>query len=197
MNVYPVTLEGFHIRLEPLSLNHHKQLCEIGFDEDIWRFTLTIMKTPDDMKTYIETALKWQSEGTALPFAVIEKTSGKAIGSSRYGNIDRTHRRLEIGWTWIARAWQRTSVNTEMKYLLLKHAFETLGCIRVEFKTDSLNERSRNALVRIGAKEEGTFRNHMITPGGRIRHSVYFSVIDTEWIEVKRKLEEKMSFTVA
>ncbi len=190
MIITPVTLEGTHIRLEPLSMNHHAQLCEIGLDEDLWRLTTSVIKTPEDLKTYIETALKWQADGIALPFAIIEKKSGKAIGSSRYGNIDTTHRRLEIGWTWIAKAWQRTVVNTEMKYLLLCHAFETLGCIRVEFKTDSLNERSRNVLLRIGAKEEGIFRNHMITPSGRLRHSVYFSIIDSEWEEVKRGLEE-------
>ena len=114
------------------------------------------------------------------------------IGSTRYANIDRTHRRLEIGWTWVARIWQRTAINTETKYLLLKHAFETLGCIRVEFKTDSLNEQSRNALLRIGVKEEGIFRNHMITHSGRVRHSVYFSIIDSEWSDIKKRLEEKL-----
>ncbi|TAK65687.1 MAG: N-acetyltransferase [Bacteroidetes bacterium] len=194
MTIHPVTLEGSHIRLEPLSMSHHPELCEIGLDDEVWRLTTTVMKTRDDMKTYIETALRWQHEGTALPFVIIEKTTGKAIGSSRYGNIDGVNRHLEIGWTWIARQWQRTAVNTEMKYLLLKHAFETLGCIRVEFKTDSLNERSRNALLRIGAKEEGTFRNHMITPSGRIRHSVYFSIIDSEWGIIKQQLEQKLKY---
>ncbi len=192
MKITPVTLEGTYIRLEPLTMHHHAQLCEVGLDEDLWRLTTTMIKTPEDLKRYIETAMQGQAEGSALPFAIIEKQSGKAIGSSRYGNIDQTHRRLEIGWTWIAKVWQRSVVNTEMKYLLLQHAFETLGCIRVEFKTDSLNERSRNALLRIGAKEEGIFRNHMITLGGRLRHSVYFSIIDSEWVDVKRKLEEKM-----
>ena len=121
------------------------------------------------------------------------KASNKAVGSTRFGNIDTAHRRVEIGWTWIARQWQRTFVNTETKYLLLSHAFDTLGCMRVEFKTDSTNSRSRNALMRIGAKEEGVFRNHMIMPGGRIRHSVYFSIIDSEWNEVKRELEKKLA----
>jgi RimJ/RimL family protein N-acetyltransferase len=123
-----------------------------------------------------------------LPFALIEKSSGRAIGSTRYGNIDRTHYRVEIGWTWVAPAWQRSAVNTEAKYLLLQHAFETLGCIRVELKTDSLNEKSRVAILRIGAREEGTFRNHMITSSGRIRHSVYFSILDSEWPAVKSRL---------
>ncbi|MBI5215612.1 MAG: GNAT family N-acetyltransferase [Ignavibacteriae bacterium] len=192
MNTQTVTLEGTHVRLEPLSMYHHSQLCEIGLDDELWKWTMTVMKTPDNMKSYIETAMKWQAEGTALPFAIIEKKSNMAIGSTRYGNIERANRRLEIGWTWIARQWQRTSINTETKLLLLTHAFETLGCIRVEFKTDSLNQQSRNALLRIGAKEEGIFRNHMITPSGRYRHSVYFSIIETEWQNVKRKLEEKM-----
>ncbi|HSB79179.1 MAG TPA: GNAT family protein, partial [Candidatus Methylomirabilis sp.] len=144
-------------------------------------------------QTYIEVALKAQAAGTVLPFATIEKVSGKVVGSSRYANVDSTNRRLEIGWTWVAPPWQRSVVNTEAKYLMLRHAFEALGCIRVEFKTDSLNERSRQALLRIGAKEEGIFRNHMITPSGRIRHSVYFSIIDSEWPEVKGRLEAKIA----
>ncbi len=188
----PIILQGAQVRLEPLSLIHHAQLCEVGLDDELWRWTMTVMKTTDDMKAYIETAMKLQADGIALPFAIIEKKSSKAIGSTRYGNIDRANRRLEIGWTWIARQWQRTAINTEVKLLLLTHAFETLGCIRVEFKTDSLNQQSRNALLRIGAKEEGTFRNHMLTPSGRIRHSVYFSIIESEWAEVKRKLEERL-----
>jgi N-acetyltransferase len=124
-----------------------------------------------------------------LPFAQVEKTTGRVIGSTRYANIERAHRRLEIGWTWIARPWQRTAVNTESKYLLLRHAFETLGCVRVELKTDSLNAKSRAAILRIGAREEGTFRNHMITSSGRIRHTVYFSIVDAEWPEVRSRLE--------
>jgi RimJ/RimL family protein N-acetyltransferase len=151
------------------------------------------LKTTDDMRRYIETALKWQAEGTALPFATIEKGSGKAVGSTRYANIERTHRRLEIGWTWITPSWQRTAVNTEAKYLMLRHAFETLGCIRVELKTNSLNRKSRDAMLRIGAKEEGILRNHMINPDGSIRHTAYYSVIDSEWPEVKKRLEEKLS----
>ena len=131
--------------------------------------------------------------GVALPFAIVEKATGRVIGSTRYGNIDRGHHRVEIGWTWVARDWQRTAVNTEAKYLLLKHAFETLGCMRVEFKTDSLNERSRAAILRLGAREEGIFRNHMITASGRIRHTVYFSIIDSEWPVVKGRLEAKLN----
>ncbi|MBI1803048.1 MAG: GNAT family N-acetyltransferase [Ignavibacteriae bacterium] len=192
MNIQPVTLEGATVTLEPLTIDHHAALCNVGLDPELWKVTMMLIRTPDDMKQYIETALQWQKDGTALPFAIVEKSSDTVVGSTRYGNIDHASRRVEIGWTWVARQWQRTYVNTETKYLLLKHAFETLGCIRVEFKTDSINERSRNALLRIGAREEGVLRNHMITPAGRIRHSVYYSIIDSEWPEVKKFLEQKL-----
>lgn len=145
-----------------------------------------------EMSVYIETALREQQQGTSLPFALAEKSTGRLMGSTRYGNIDRTHRRVEIGWTWVAREWQRTAVNTEAKYLLLKHAFESLGCIRVELKTDSLNERSRAAILRIGAREEGIFRNHMITASGRIRDTVYFSIVASEWPGAKARLESML-----
>lgn len=187
-----VTLEGTHVRLEPLGLEHLSALCEAGLDPELWKITMTLIRTPDEMKQYILTALNEQREGRSLPFAIVEKKSGKAIGSTRYGNIDTTNKRVEIGWTWIAREWQRTAVNTETKYLLLTYAFETLGCIRVEFKTDSINSRSRNALLRIGAKEEGILRSHMIAPGGRLRDSVYFSIIESEWPEAKKSLEQKL-----
>ena len=191
-NIQPIILEGTYVKLEPLSLTHHQALCEVGLDPELWKVAMTLINTPEDMKQYIETALKLRQEGTVLPFVIIEKSSNKVVGSTRYGNIDAANRRVEIGWTWVARPWQRTAINTETKYLLLTHAFEKLGCIRVEFKTDSLNTQSRNALLRIGAKEEGIFRNHMIAPGGRLRHSVYYSIIDSEWQEVKNALEAKM-----
>ena len=184
----PVTLSGNIIRLEPLTMDHHAGMCEVGLDPELWRLSTAAVRTPDDMRKYIETAMLWQQQGTALPFATIEQSSGRVIGSTRFANIDLANKRAEIGWTWIARPWQRTAVNTEAKYLMLKHAFETLGFIRVELKTDSLNERSRNAILRLGAKEEGFFRNHMICDTGRIRHSVYFSIIDSEWPEVKARL---------
>jgi RimJ/RimL family protein N-acetyltransferase len=193
MDITPVMLAGRHVRLEPLSLDHVDGLCEIGFDEGVWRWTLATVQTPEDMREYVAAALKAQDEGTALPFATVEESSKRVIGSTRFGNIDKEHRRLEIGWTWIAPAWQRTIINTEAKYLMLSHAFETLGCNRVEFKTDSLNEKSRNALRRIGAQEEGTFRNHMITQGGRLRHTIYFSIINSEWPGVKLNLESKLA----
>ena len=197
MKVEPVTLEGTHTRLEPLSQSHHEALTQVGLDVDLWRWIPTQVCTPGEMTAYIAKALEEQTRGVSLPFAIIEKSSGRPIGSTRYGNIDREHRRVEIGWTWVARDWQRTAMNTECKYLLLRHAFEKLGCIRVELKTDSLNERSRAAILRIGAKQEGIFRNHMITSSGRIRHTVYFSIIDSEWPEVKSKLEAKMKTRTA
>jgi N-acetyltransferase len=193
LNIEPVTLPGEHVRLECLSLDHLEQLCEVGLEPELWRWTASQVLTSVEMRAFVETALKWQTEGTALPFATISAQTGRVVGSTRFANIDKENRHLEIGWTWIAPQWQRTAINTEAKYLMLRHAFEQLGCIRVEFKTDSLNEKSRRALLRIGAKEEGTFRNHMIVHDGRYRHSVYFSVIESEWPEVKARLEERLS----
>jgi N-acetyltransferase len=193
MTIAPVTLEVRHVRLEPLTQAHHADLSAVGLDQELWRWTLSPVCTPEEMAAYIETALEEQARGVSLPFALIEKAGGRAIGSTRYGNIERAHRRVEIGWTWIGTAWQRTAVNTEAKYLLLRHAFETIGCMRVELKTDSLNERSRAAILRIGAREEGTFRNHMITASGRIRHTVYFSIVDSEWPAIKSRLESRMN----
>jgi RimJ/RimL family protein N-acetyltransferase len=193
MIVTPVTLEGRHARLEPLAKEHLAGLAEVGLDEELWRWIPTAVRTREEMAAYIGTALEEQQSGVSLPFAIVEKATGRTIGSTRYGNIDRTHHRVEIGWTWVAREWQRTAMNTEAKYLLLKHAFESLGCMRVELKTDSLNEKSRAAILRIGAKEEGIFRNHMITASGRIRHSAYYSIIDSEWPAVKARLEVRLS----
>jgi N-acetyltransferase len=193
MTAMPVTLEGRCVRLEPLAKAHLAGLAEVGLDEELWRWIPTQVRTAEEMAAYIETALEEQTRGVSLPFAIVEKATGRAIGSTRYGNIDRTHHRVEIGWTWVAREWQRTAVNTEAKYLLLRHAFETLGCIRVELKTDSLNEKSRAAIARIGAQHEGIFRNHMITASGRIRHSAYYSIIDSEWPAVKARLESKLN----
>jgi RimJ/RimL family protein N-acetyltransferase len=192
MVIAPVILEGRHVRLEPLTMEHSSRLAEVGLDGDLWTWIPTPVRTPEEMSAYVQTALKEQAAGSALPFALIEKSGGRTVGSTRYGNIDRDHHRVEIGWTWVARQWQRTAINTEAKYLLLRHAFETLRCIRVELKTDSLNERSRGAILRIGARQEGIFRNHMITATGRIRHSVYFSIVDSEWPEVKARLEAKL-----
>lgn len=190
MRIEPSTLEGRAVRLEPLSFEHHDALCQVGLDGDLWRWAPVAVHTPEEMRGYIAAALRSQEEGTALPFAIVDRASGRVVGSTRYGNIDASNRRLEIGWTWIARSWQRTAINTEAKYLLLRHAFETLGCIRVEFKTDALNTRSRQALLRIGATEEGVLRSHMVTSTGRIRDSVYYSIIEAEWPAIKGRLEE-------
>jgi RimJ/RimL family protein N-acetyltransferase len=193
MIVLPVALEGHHVRLEPLTKAHLAGLAQVGLDEELWRWIPTQVRTAEEMAAYIETALEEQKRGVSSPFAILEKATGRVIGSTRYGNIDRLHHRVEIGWTWVAREWQRTAMNTEAKYLLLRHAFETLGCIRVELKTDSLNEKSRAAILRIGAKQEGIFRNHMITTSGRIRHTVYFSIVDSEWPETKARLETRLN----
>jgi N-acetyltransferase len=192
MVIAPVILEGRYVRLEPLSMQHAAGLAEVGLDADLWTWIPNPVRTPDEMRVYVQIALGEQANASALPFALIERASGRTIGSTRYANIERVHHRVEIGWTWVARQWQRSAINTEAKYLLLRHAFETLKCIRVELKTDSLNERSRAAILRIGAQEEGTFRNHMITASGRIRHTVYFSILDSEWPDVKARLEAKI-----
>ena len=193
MVVAPIVLEGRHVRLEPLREDHLAGLAAVGLDEELWRWIPTPVQTVDEMAAYIATALREQAQGVSLPFALVERKTGRPVGSTRYGNIDCTHHRVEIGWTWVARDWQRTAINTETKYLLLKHAFETLGCMRVELKTDSLNERSRAAILRIGAQQEGIFRNHMITASGRIRHTVYFSILDSEWPAVKARLEARLN----
>jgi len=195
MDITPVSLEGNAVVLDPLSLQHLDGLCEVGLDPGLWRITMTLIRSREEMKGYIETALAWHDAKTALPFAIIEKKSGTVVGSTRFANIDHANRRAEIGWTWIARPWQRSAINTEAKLLLLTHAFERMECIRVEFKTDSINEQSRNALLRIGAREEGILRNHMITPTGRVRHSVYYSIVAEEWPAAKQKLSAMVQRT--
>lgn len=193
MEIEPVTLEGRKVRLEPLTLAHLDGLAEVGLDEELWRWTTAPVRTKDEMRGYIDSALRDKAAATALPFATLDRASGRVVGSTRFLNIDVANRKAEIGATWIAPAWQRTVVNTEAKYLMLRHAFEHWGCVRVELKTDSLNERSRRAILRIGAREEGILRNHMITSTGRLRHSVYFSVVESEWPAVKLSLEEKLT----
>lgn len=192
MRIEPVTLSGEHVRLEPLSRGHLGPLGTV-LDPTLLQWFTTPATNAVELAEFIEEALHAQDAGTALPFATIEQSSGRPVGSTRYGNIDRANRRLEIGWTWIGRQWQRSAINTEAKLLMLTHAFETLGAIRVEFKTDSLNQQSRTAIARLGAVEEGTFRNHMITASGRIRHSVWFSIVDSDWIRVKRRLEDRLA----
>lgn len=192
----PVTLEGRVVRLEPLSTDHLPGLCAVGLDPELWRWTQTAVTDEEAMRGYVEGALAERAAGVALPFAVVERGSGRIIGSTRYGNIEPAHRRLEIGWTWYDRESQRTAVNTETKLLLLRHAFESLGCQRVEFKTDVLNARSRGALLRLGAVEEGIFRKHMVTASGRVRDTVYFSILADEWPAVRRRLESRLEAPV-
>ena len=188
VNIEPVSLTGKHVSLEPLSIQHVLQLCAIGADESLWQWTLANVCDEEAMTEYVRSALSDQAKGIALPFATRDLGSGKIVGSTRFGNIDVPNRKVEIGWTWVAPEWQRTYVNTEAKLLMLTHAFEVWNCIRVEFKTDALNEKSRNALGRIGAKPEGILRNHMITDSGRFRDSIYFSIIESEWPGVRQKL---------
>lgn len=193
MNVIPVVLEGRHVRLEPLQLEHIPALWEAGKDPELWRWTQANVVSLKDMENYVASALTDRALGKALPFVIREKVEGKIVGSTRYGNIEMAHRRLEIGWTWVSPPWQRTPINTECKYLLLSHTFENLGCIRVELKTDALNVKSRNAILRIGAKEEGILRKHSVTATGRVRDTVYYSILDAEWPQVKSRLEEMLS----
>ena len=189
MVVEPVTLQGQYVRLEPLQLEHFDALWSIGQDPDLWKLAPYQINTGEKMRTYIRAALDGQELGVALPFVTIEQATDRVVGSTRFGNIDAPNHRVEIGWTWIGQPWQRTPINTEAKFLLLQHAFETWHCIRVEFKTDVLNERSRAAIARLGAKEEGIFRHHMITESGRLRDSIYFSIINEEWPDVKTRLQ--------
>jgi RimJ/RimL family protein N-acetyltransferase len=192
MTLDPVTLTGRHVRLEPLERRHVGRLAEIGLAGDVFRWFPEPVTSPQDMADFVETALRDQASGKALPFVTIAAAEDAIVGSTRFGNIELAHRRVEIGWSWIAPPWQRTIVNTEAKYLMMRYAFETLGCIRVELKTDALNERSRAAIARLGAREEGTLRNHIVVAGGRLRDTVYFSVIDTEWPAVKAGLERRL-----
>jgi N-acetyltransferase len=187
-----ITLEGTHVRLEPLQESHLDALCEVGLDPELWKWIPIQVLDRDQMLRYIRAALSDQEKGISLPFVTIDRKSNTVIGSTRFLNIDLPNKRVEIGATWIAQPFQRTSVNTEAKYLMMRHAFETLGCNRVEWKTDSLNTKSRNAILRLGAQQEGIFRQHMVTWSGRLRDTVYFSVIAPEWPEVKKALEAKI-----
>lgn len=193
VDLTPVTLEGRHVRLEPLSRQHKSQLAMVALDPELWRFTPTQIHSTDDLDAYIETALSWQKAGTAIPFATVDRSTGQAIGSTRFGNIDPQNRRVEIGWTWLGRDFQRRAFNTEAKLLMLTHAFERMDCIRVEFRTDVLNTKSRNAIARLGAEQEGILRHHMILPNGRLIDWVYYSILRDEWPSVRTGLEQKLA----
>jgi RimJ/RimL family protein N-acetyltransferase len=190
--IAPITLEGRLARLEPLTIHHVESLWTLAQDSEIWRWTGTRISSPDEARSYVETALRWREQGTGLPFVIRHRPDGELAGSTRYGNIVPEHRRLEIGWTWLARRWHRTGLNRECKLLLLEYAFETLKYNRVEIKTDVLNTVSRKAIEGIGAKQEGILRRHMITPDGRVRDTVYYSIIAGEWPEVKQRLQAKL-----
>jgi RimJ/RimL family protein N-acetyltransferase len=195
VNIELVTLQGSAVRLEPIRREHWLPLWEAAKDstEDIFRWIPYPMRSPEDFEKWIDKAVAEEARGESLVFTTVEQKSGALVGSTRYMNIDRTNRRVEIGSTWITPRWQRTAINTEAKYLMLRHAFETWDCIRVELKTDALNQKSRNAIARIGAKEEGTLRQHVITWTGRVRDTVYFSILKDEWPAVKTHLESRLA----
>ena len=193
--VLPVTLEGAVVRLEPLRHEHAELFWEAAKNDldDIFRWIPYSMKTPEDFRRLIDKGFDEQEQGESVVFATVDRSSGCVIGSTRFMNIDRANRRVEIGSTWIAPAWQRTGVNTDAKFVMLRHAFEVWKCMRVELKTDALNQKSRSAILRIGAKEEGTLRRHLVTCTGRVRDTVYFSILDEEWAGVKARLEQKLA----
>jgi N-acetyltransferase len=193
MALSPVILRGGIVRLEPLSHDHVDALSAIGLESELWSYTTTNLSTHADMLAYVEAALKLRDAGTALPFATILQREHRVIGSTRFANYEAEHKKAEIGWTWIARPWQRTGANVEAKLLMLQHAFEVMDLNRVEFKTDALNNKSRNALRGIGAQEEGILRSHMVLWNGRRRDSVYYSVLKEEWPDVKQLLTRRLS----
>jgi RimJ/RimL family protein N-acetyltransferase len=185
----PIRLAGNHIVLEPLQPGHRNDLIQAASDGELWQLWYTGVPSPDDADSYIEKALQQQAEGRALPFVVRHIASNRIIGSTRFCNIEPAHRRLEIGYTWYGQSYQRTPVNSEAKFLLLRHAFEHLNCIAVEFRTHWLNHRSRAAIARLGAKQDGVLRNHIIMPDGSYRDTVVFSIIESEWPMIKQHLQ--------
>jgi RimJ/RimL family protein N-acetyltransferase len=193
METSPVILEGQHVRLEPLSPAHEESLIAAAGDGELWNSTVTIVPSRATMAGYIASALEAQAQGRELPFVIIQKPSGQIVGTTRFYAIEPADRHVEIGYTWLAASAQRTAVNTEAKLLLLTHAFDVWQCIRVALITDVLNQQSRTAILRLGAKEEGVFRNHMVMPGGRYRDSVCFSIIEAEWPEVKARLQARLA----
>ena len=192
--ISPLSLEGRHVRLEPLRPEHASVLWEIAKDHlaDLFQWIPYRLQTLEDFEKFNRQVLDEQVRGLTVPFATVERASNVVVGTTRFMNMDLANRKVEIGSTWIAPRWQRTAVNTEAKYLMLCHAFEVWKCLRVELKTDALNQRSRQAILRLGAKQEGTLRKHMLTYDGRQRDSVYFSILDAEWPEIKSHLELKL-----
>jgi N-acetyltransferase len=192
----PVTLEGRLVRLEPMRPHHLDDLAEVAFEPALWRWTIARPTDRSGLEAWMTTAMANRDGGAELPFVTVDQETGRAIGSSRYMTIVPEHLRLEIGWSWVGSEWHRSGVNREAKLLMLGHAFEVLGCNRVEFKTDSLNEPARGALLGIGATFEGIFRNHMVMPEGRLRHSAYYSVVSDEWPDVKSRLAASVDAAV-
>jgi len=193
MDLRPVTLAGRHVRLEPLSARHLDGIWEVGNDPELWRFTVTRLASRADVDRWFEEAERAREAGTALPFATVLAESGRVVGSTRFGNASAPDRRVEIGWTFVGRAWQRSAVNTEAKLLMLRHAFEAWGCVRVELKTGHRNLASRNAILRLGATEEGVLRRHTLMHDGSWRDTHFFSVLDDEWPGVKARLEARLA----
>ncbi|AXL50987.1 GCN5 family acetyltransferase [Paraburkholderia caffeinilytica] len=186
------TLTGQIVELRPLQQEHAQGLLDAAADGQLWNMKLTVVPGPETVGGYIATALDGRAAGTVMPFVIVRRDTGAIVGSTRFWKIDRVNRKLEIGHTWLGESVQRSAVNTEAKYLLLRHAFEAMQCVRVQFTTDELNEKSRAAILRIGAKQEGIVRHERIMPDGRKRNSVRFSIIDEEWVEVKARLEGKL-----
>ena len=190
----PFTLEGRHVRLEPLAREHVGPLWELAKDhlDELFQWIPYRFQSLADFQDFNRMVLEEYRRGISVPFATVVRREERVVGTTRFMNMDLVNRKLEIGSTWVAPRWQHTSVNTEAKYLMLRHAFEAWKCLRVELKTDALNERSRRAILRLGAKEEGTLRKHMVSWNGRQRDSVYFSILDSEWPQVKARLESKL-----
>ena len=192
MKIEPITLTGEYVSLVPMSLSYLDDLASVASEPSIWEFAPEKVNCREKMELYVVQALKELSEGRSLPFVTTLAETGEVVGSTRFGNIDPPNLKAEIGWTWITPRWQRSFVNTEAKFLMLTQAFEIWKCIRVEFKTDATNIRSRSAILRLGAVEEGILRQHMITETGRVGDSVYFSIHDKEWSRVKNRLLDKL-----
>jgi len=186
------TLTGNTVELRPLQRDHAQALLEAAADGQLWNLTLTVVPGPGTIDGYIDAALAGRDAGTVMPFVIVRRDTGAVVGSTRFWKIDYANRKLEIGHTWLGESAQRSTVNTEAKYLLLRHAFEAMQCVRVQFTTDELNDKSRAAILRIGAKQEGVVRHERIMPDGRKRNSVRFSIIDDEWAHVKAMLETKL-----
>jgi len=195
MEIRPINLEGQYVRLAPLTQAHAEPLIAAAADGELWNSKVTIVPSRDTVNDYIQAALDGQAQGRELPFVTISKSSNQVVGTTRFYEIRPHDRAVAIGYTWLAKSAQRTSVNTESKLLLLTHAFEHWRCNRVELITDVLNEQSRAAILRLGAKQEGILRKHLILPNGRVRDSVLYGIIDDEWPEVKARLMAKLAET--